>query len=343
MSNPKRIIECLFCRARQLPATGHTIKFCQVIKEHICERCGEKGHGPSRCSISNEEHFARVSKEREERRQQQWEERQRAKAEEKSKKEQERAEFKVNCWAGKVAAKIPAAAAAKLAEDDKKIQTENKIIAQKKAEKMAAEAKARREEYEKNYEPNMRRNHGIKKDFVIPAIYWHQTEETIYAGDFWYFRVEDTRDESEYAKKLRSEPENIRKYHAYLAEKYYTNWMYKAEGTADDSCYLSRFRHQEEERREREEWEEEERQSASLKKLYAELDEKQKEAEEMEEKFKKGEITKKVYDKWRWERQDEEWELDDEYHASGIQIWEAMERNGRAEAQWRARDAARQK
>lgn len=343
MSNPKMITECLFCRARQLPAQGHTIKFCQVLKEHKCERCGEKGHGPSRCTISDEEHFARVSREKEERRRQQWEERQRARAEVISKKEQEKAVFKANCWASKVAAKISSAAAAKLAEDDKKIQAENAVMAAKKTEKKAAEAKARKEEYERNYEPNMRRKHGIKTNFVIPAVYWYQTEETIQAGEFWYYRVEGTRDESEYAKKLRSEPENIRKYHAYLAEKYYTNWMYKAEGTADDSCYLSRFRHQEEERREREEWEEEERQSAALKKLYAELDEKQKEAEEMEEKFKKGEITKRVYDKWCWERQDEEWELDDEYHAGGIQIWEAMERNARAEAQWRARDAARQK
>lgn len=214
-------IECSFCRARKLKSVGHSAKFCPVLREHTCERCGEKGHGPSRCQMSLEEFHAKQELVRRRR----WEENQRVKKEEQSKKELELVSFKANSWAAKVGVKILPAAAAKMAEDDKKIQ-----------------AAKTQEQHEKN-EKKMRRTYGIESGLRIPHGNIYCQEQMVTAGDFWYFFIENTTDDSEYAKQLRDEETNRERFHGYLQEKHGRNWLIRAVDDGNDWCvYLDNMR-----------------------------------------------------------------------------------------------------
>jgi hypothetical protein len=267
-----------------------------------------------------------------------WEANQKVRAEEKAKKE----EFKANCWAAKITKTVSPAAIAKMAEDEQRIKAENQDKAAKIAEKKRVDAQKRREEYERNYEPNMQRKYGLKKAFVIPAISsWHD-EEVFPIGSFWEFKV-STRDDSEFAKSRRRNPENQRKFHAYLAEEYGRNWLEATEDSADDCAYLCEKRREERWQREQEEYEREERQREELEEMYREMEEKEAEKEKMEKKFQSGEITKKAYHEWKWAREEEEWEEQEEYHTSGLQIWDSMERISIAERARLARKAEREK
>jgi hypothetical protein len=267
-----------------------------------------------------------------------WEANQKVRAEEKARQE----EFKANCWAAKITKTVSPAAIAKMAEDEQRIKAEQIAKAAKIAEKKRADAVKRREEYERNYEPNMQRKYGLKKPFVIPAISsWHD-EEVFPIGSFWEFKV-STRDDSEFAKSRRRNPENQRKFHAYLAEEYGRNWLEATEDSADDCAYLCEKRREERWEREQEEYEREERQREELEEMYREMEEKEAEKEEMERKLRSGEISKKAYYEWECARDEEEWEEQEAYHTSGLQIWDSIERISIAERARLARKAEREK
>jgi hypothetical protein len=80
-----------------------------------------------------------------------------------------------------------------------------------------------------------------------------------------------------------------------------------------------------------------------LEEMYREMEEKEAEKEKMEKKLQSGEISKKAYNEWKWAREEEEWEEAEEYHTSGLQIWDSMERISIAERARLARKAEREK
>jgi len=277
-------------------------------------------------------------KRREEERFARWETNQKVRAEEKAKQE----EIKANSWAAKITKTVSPTAIAKMAEDEQRIKAENQAKLAKIAEKKRADAVKRREEYERNYEPNMQRKYGLKTVFVIPPIGYWADEEVLPVGSLWEFRV-STRDESEFSKSRRKNPENQRKFHAYLAEEYGPNWIEASENSADDCDYLCELRRKERDRREQEEYEEEERIRLEWAKIEKIHEEKEMEREEMKRKLQAGEITKREYRIWEIELQEEEWEEQEEYHTSGLQIWDSMERISIAERARLARKAERDK
>lgn len=267
-----------------------------------------------------------------------WEANQKVRAEEKAKQE----EMKANSWAAKITKTVSPLAIAKMAEDEQRIKAEQIAKAAKIAEKKRSDAVKRREEYERNYEPNMQCKYGLKKEFVIPSIGYWADEEVLPVGSLWEFRV-STCDESEFAKSRRKNPENQRKLHAYLAEEYGRNWLEATEDSVDDCAYLCEKRREERDQREQEEYEQEERQREQLEEMYREMEEKEAEKEKMEKKYQSGEISKKAYHEWKWAREEEEWEEQDDYHTSGLQIWSSMERASIAERARIARKAEREK
>lgn len=277
-------------------------------------------------------------KRREEERFSRWEANQKVRAEEKAKQE----EIKANSWAAKITKTVSPAAIAKMAEDEQRIKAEQIAKAAKIAEKKRADAVKRREEYERNYEPNMQRKYGLKKEFVIPPIGYWADEEILPVGSLWEFRV-SSRDESEFSKSRCKNPENQRKFHAYLAEEYGPNWVEATENSADDCDYLYELRRKERYQREQEEYEEEERIRLEWAKIEKIHEEKEMEREEMKRKLQAGEITKHEYRIWEIELQEEEWEEQDDYHTSGLQIWSSMERASIAERARIARKAEREK
>jgi len=250
-------------------------------------------------------------------------------------------EIKATSWAAKIKANVNAEVVAKIAEDDRKVASENAAKIAKKAEEKRIAAQERKAEYERNYESNMQRKHGLKKAFVVPPIGYWADEEVLPIGSFWEFKVDGTRDESEFAKSRRKDPENQRKFQAYLAEKYGRRWIESSEDGEDECPYLRELREKERRKQEEEEWEREERQREQWKEIEKEMEEKEKEREEMERKLRSGEITRKAYNKWVQEREEEEWEDQENYHIEGLRLWEATERQAMSDASWRARNATR--
>jgi len=250
-------------------------------------------------------------------------------------------EMRANSWAAKITQKVSPAVVAKIQIDEQRIKAENEAKLAIKYQEQMKERERRREEYERNYEPNMQRKHGLKKTFVVPPVGYWADEEVLPIGALWEFKVEGSRDESEFAKSRRKDPENQRKFHAYLAEKYGRNWLESSQDGEDDCPYLRELREKERRKQEQEEWEREERQREQWKEIEKEMEEKEKEREEMERKLRCGEITRKAFNKWDQEREEEEWEDQENYHIEGLRLWEATERQALSDAAWRARNAAR--
>jgi len=251
------------------------------------------------------------------------------------------AEIKANSWAAKITQKVSPEVIAKIQSDEQRIKAENEAKLKIKYQEQMKERERRREEYERNYESNMQRKHGLKKAFVVPPVGYWADEEVLPIGALWEFKVDGTRDESEFAKSRRKDPENQRKLCAYLAEKYGRNWIEASQDGEDDCPYLRELREKERRKQEQEEWEREERQREQWKEIEKEIEEKEKEREEMERKLRCGEITRKAYNKWVQECEEEEWEDQENYHIEGLRLWEATERQALSDAAWRARNAAR--
>ena len=263
---------CAFCRAND-----HKLKnkqgqiLCIALLNNECQRCHIKGHTTKHCTIT-------------------FQPDQRVKTEQQP--EQQPA-IKANSWAAKIKANLKAEVLAKIAEDDRKVASENAAKLDKKAEEKRIAALERKAEYERNYEPNMQRKYGIKQDFVVPPIGYWEDELVLPAGSFWEFMVEGSRDDSEFAKSRRKDPENSSKLHAYLAEKYGRNWLQVSQGKEDDCPYLSDLREKERRRQDEEEWEQEQRQREQWKQIQFEIEQKEREREEMERKLLSREITRK--------------------------------------------------
>jgi len=246
-----------------------------------------------------------------------------------------------NSWAGRITQNVSPVVIAKIQEDEKRVEAENAEKLAKKIQAKKMEQQRKREEYERNYESNMQRKHGLKKAFVVPPIGYWEEEQVLPIGSFWEFKVDNTRDESEFAKSRRKDPEDRRKFQAYLAEKYGCNWLEVSQDKEDDCPYLWDLREKERRRQEEEEWEQEERQREQWKKIEKEIEEKEKEREEMERKLRSREITIKEYNKWQQDCEEEEWEDQENYHIEGLRLYASMERQSLADAAWRARNAER--
>lgn len=258
-------------------------------------------------------------------------------------KEETKPEIKATSWAARIAQKVSPAVIAKIQEDEQRINAENADKLAKKIQARKMEQQRKRDEYERNYDSNMQRKYGIKKAFVVPPIGYWEDEQVLPIGSFWEFKVEGKREDSEFAKTRRANPENLSKFHAYLAEKYGRNWLETSEDSEDECPYLRELREKERRDQEQEEWEREERQREQWKEIEKEMEEKEKERKEMERKLRCGEITRKAYNKWDQEREEEEWEEQENYHCEGMRICESIERQNLADAAWRARKAEREK
>jgi len=204
-------VECAFCRSRQL-ASNHNIKTCQVLLNHKCERCGQKGHSPTRCTIS----YKDFCESREQVRKQRWEENQRVKTAEKA-----------NSWAAVVGAKMAPIVLAKLAADEEKVRQENAAKAAAKLAKKQAE----KEQRDREYVPKMEWRYGLEANFYRDP----QVLSTIIAkkGDFWYFHVEGLRDDNKIAQAMRSDSENKVRFKQYILEKFGRSWMDTATESSD--------------------------------------------------------------------------------------------------------------
>jgi len=216
-------IECAFCRSRQL-ASNHNIKTCTILLNHECERCGQKGHSPSRCTISYKDFCER----REQVRKQRWAENQRVKAGEQAKQ----AAQKTISWVSVVGAKMAPIVIAKLAEDEERLRQENAAKAAAKLAKKQAEKERR----DRECVPKMEWRYGLETSFYrVP-----QVLSTIIAkkGDFWYFHVEGLRDDSKIAEAMRSDPENKERFKEYILEKFGRSWMDTATESPDCCIYL---------------------------------------------------------------------------------------------------------
>ena len=276
--------------------------------------------------------YEEVSAKKEAEKRTRWEANQRVKTEEKIKQE-----LNTNSWAAKITKKMDPIVIAKMTEDEQKIQTEQAAKLAKKAEEKKIANQKRKEEYEKNYEPNMRRKYGVKEALVIPRISkWHE-ETYIYVGDFWEFYVENTRDDSELAKSRRKNTEIQIKFHAYLKEKYWVNWLIASEETQDDCPYLWEKRCKQRLDQEVEEYELNDHARKEWEEIQKRMEEEEKEEEEMKRKLECGEITKQQYNEWKWEHKAEDMDDDVAYQSLGLRIAEAMERNTIAEKEWKAR------
>lgn len=152
-------------------------------------------------------------------------------------------------------------------------------------------------------------------------------------GDFWYFRIENTKKmDFEGAKQLREDPSNKTRYEAYLREKYFKDWLNESYCSEDDCPYLQRLREIEEQAQYDAEQAQEERT-----KRY--IEEQQKERTEMAQKLKSGEITRQEYIEWKYEC-----EMDDDYamESSSFDWYSHSLKNSRERFEWQERKTARE-
>jgi hypothetical protein len=343
MNSNVKFTGCAFCRANQKPF-NHQLKnkqgqiVCQELLQYECPWCHVKGHTSKHCTMTYEEVYVKREQVRETERRARWEENQRVKTEEKVRQD----EIKANSWAAKITKKVSQAAIAKMAEDEKIFKAEKAAKLAKIAEEKKIAAEKRRERYEKFYEPNMREKYGVREQLVVPSVSYQHDSICISIGDFWEFYVEGLRDDSELAKIRRENIENQSKFHAYLKEKYWTNWIFETQTTEDDCIYLRQLRKREILIREQDEYEREERERKEWLQINKEIEEREKEQDEMERKRQSGEITEKEFSEWHWARKEEEWEEQDAYHLSGLQLYESTEHQHKAKKAWMMRKTARE-
>lgn len=340
---------CAFCRANK-KSYNHPLKnnlgtvVCRELLQYKCPWCHITGHTTKHCTMTFEEVCAKREAERRER----WEEGQRVKAAEQVKQ----AEIKASSWAAKITKKVSPATIAQMEENDKKIAHENAVKLAKATEDKRILYAEFRKKMEETFVSRMRTKYGIKTGFTMPAIKsksypFHELipEKIIPAGEFWYFRIVGTKDEKFDVHGIsRMNRENNKGfYHAYLKEKYWVNWVFHASDNPEDACpYLSQLCEQKERELEEEEWEWDQRERLAREECTKRLEEEEKEEEEMNRKLRAGEISGKQFNKWLFEKQDEEYSNDDDYHMSGLRLFEAMEEERIATSEWIARKKARE-
>lgn len=335
---------CAFCRSRQLQWTNHSTEVCPVLAKHQCTYCKEFGHTNSRCPKSLlKKQRAQEFQNREEEKRARWEANEKVRKEEKEKQ----AHFKANCWASIAAKSIPSEVAAKLAEEDRilKAQSDEKRATEavKRAEEAAKLAAEKKERWERNYVRRMCDQYGLKEEFVVPSRSYWREEIRLPKGDFWYFKVEGTKNDHSIAKEMREDITNKSRFRAYLEEKYFVNWLDASEGTEDDCAYLYELRDEEERRQ----WDAEDERREQERKWSREWEEdrekEESEREDMISKLTRGEISQKEFHDWEMAKQEEEWEEEDAYMMDGWRCYEEQVNYARAEAEWKARKEAREK
>ena len=339
---------CAFCRANQKPF-NHQLKnkqgqiVCRELLQHECPWCHIKGHTTKHCTMTYEE----VSAKREAERYARWEASQQVRAAEQVRQE----EIKANSWAGRITKKVSPDTIVKMEENEKIIAIENAAKLAKAAEEKRKSAEEFKKKMAETFVPRMRTKYGIQKEFVMPAINSRYypfreaiPEKVIPLGEFWYFKIVGTKDDKfdvdGIANGMRYDNDEF--YHAYLKEKYGRHWIYDTEGKEDDCDYIYQIRQEDERQREQADWEWDQQVRMAEQENNKRMEEEEKEEEEMKRKLQAGEISFKKFNKWRIDKLEERWAVEDEYSASGRRIVEAMERDWRADAEWLKRKEARE-
>jgi hypothetical protein len=326
---------CPFCRSKKMPWANHTITNCRNLKKNKCEYCHFIGHAVSHCQTKIDDNRKKFEQEEIQRRNRweaneaarrhRWEENQRLKQEEKVRKEEEKAKS----WAVIANKNISEEMGQKIANANQIAKEKERQAAEAKKIKRAQEAKERRENWERNYPYRMSKKYGIKEDFIYDV----ENPCTImaYKGDFWEFYVENTPDDHEIARNLRTSEELKRKFRDYLQEKYWTNWLWQVLHTNDDCIYLCKLRQEAEDAEYQAEiWREKKEQECEA--------EEKKIKKEMIDKLQRGEISKKEYEQWNEEEEDY---LETIFENEGYRMYNFIERNNLLKEQWEYRDAAR--
>ena len=295
---------CAFCRTNGKP-WNHSLKnaegavVCQQLLAYECPYCHEMGH--------TRKHCAKLAKKQ-------------VKQEQIHKKEEEKPVFNPNCWAAIASRNVSEAVVAKMREEERVREEQAAEAALKRAEKEKELQQKRKEEYEKNYEKRMRHKYGLPTDNQIAE-----------PGDFWYFHVQNTRDDSDLAKRLREDKENQGRFKAYLHEKYWINWLDASISTKDDCLYLDRLRFEDEEREFQRELRMREFEREMLRK-------EQKREQQLLARVASGEITQQqMYDL------ETECLFDDDYlWQSSDEVYRASMRNAFSQREWQKRHDARE-
>ena len=306
---------CAFCRANCKHWTDHTVDVCCELKNCVCRYCKETGHTTKRCPKLALKNMRQLEKK------QQVEQNFPALSASTCKKVLN--ESHKSSWASLVVKSFTK-------EEKELMEQQHREKKQKEMEEAQKKAKADYEERKKireikaviaeqRYINRMRREYGIDECGIGQP------------GDFWYFYVEDRKDDSNMAKVLRENEHNQYRFKSYLREKYFANWLSRSEYTEDDCRILDRWRWEEEK------WQkEQERQRESEVKAYIEAEEKL--HADMKEKLEKGEITQSEYNDWKWEK-----EIEDDYafQCEGDTQWRYYEQNEKEYAAWKKRSHER--
>ena len=295
---------CAFCRTNGNP-WNHPLKnaegaiVCQQLLAYECPYCHEMGH--------TRKHCAKLAQKQ-------------VKQEQIHKKAEEKPTFNPNCWAAIASRNVSEAVVTKMREDDRMLEEQAAAAAVKRAEKDKELRQKRKEEYEKNYEKRMRRQYGLPANNQIAE-----------PGDFWYFHVQSTRDDSDLAKRLREDKDNQGRFISYLHEKYWINWLEKSIDTEDDCHYLVKLRDEDEER----EYQQELRMREFEKEMHMK---EQKKEQQLLARVASGEITQQqMYD---LETEDL---FDDDYlWQSSDEVYRASMRNAFSQREWQKRHDARE-
>lgn len=133
-----------------------------------------------------------------------------------------------NTWASLVYRSLPE-------EHRKEIDQKHSDEVQRQTEERLKEKEKRVKQYEENYVRRMERKYGLR-----------DTSSGYGRGDFWFFFVEGTKDNSTIAQKMREDTRNQSRFKQYIAAKYdnYYNdvWIFDTEGSKDDCLFLKRWR-----------------------------------------------------------------------------------------------------
>ena len=284
-----KIIGCAFCQSKRQPDwTEHNKETCERIKALKCSFCKGKGHtaNPKFCQpladkIKRDEERERKSREYEEK----------------------MAEIVCNYCKGRGHTKK---CCPKIAEKNKKLEKLEKefpALIQGKPEKKA--------EISKGWANIVTAN---RKESVVAAVEKANEEQKMKQKE------EKKRKHSEYLarceeRKKRKE-EKDRLYVADMEHRFGCHWFNFVEYYRDgefNSAIAAELRYEYEMEQEKREWEEDERE----RKMMQELDEKL-QLEEQEEKHNRKTMTPEQFNKWYWEKKEEEWDDDDAYFSNHL-------------------------
>lgn len=129
-----------------------------------------------------------------------------------------------------------------LSEDRRQeIDQKHRQQVQIQTEERLKEKEKRVKQYEENYVRRMERKYGLRDTF-----------SGYRRGDFWFFFVEEGKDDSTIARNMRSDVKNQLRFKKYIAEKYENyysdSWILSTECSEDDCLFLKRWRDEQEER-----------------------------------------------------------------------------------------------